>query len=633
MAFGVTQAEIDDALREGDDRVARGYQPDEQSIVDVDEAHLVDYVTECVKESFEATERRRELDEELWRAHESELREYADKEDWQSKIVLNSPWGTTYQATSIVRRGMIQRPDYFDVKPTDPDDPAQVLSTDFWKQGLTYWTAQPRAKLQYDIADASSMGFACGLSQFIKFLWKPDDGGHWGLETKRFEPWKQYADPDRLPRKPWSGLYAIHEEFVDLHVLQEMQANGLLQNIDLVGIDNAPTDTASMYRRKGEEQREEERRKSTDSSMRNKYRKQILVREFWGTVLDASGRLAAKNVSFTVAGSQVIRPARNTPFTGGLVRWPWVDWSPIPHVTRYHGYGLFEGVLAIWKLKSQLLNLYLDNENFRINNMFELDPSKLRNPADDEVFPGKKFIRKIGAEPGPAVMPVAKSQSNLQDVQFIWGIATQLWENGSFVTEFVKGEQGSRRDITATEVQAKTQQAMGVFDSIGSDIEDGAVSALHCAHEVLRTFWYDLSQPQFKKMIRTNPLAQAIQQGMMPQERMQQMALQAEFKIGGVSKAFEKSALLTQLKDLAAMGAQPQYAPYIKPFELFKEYAEELNKPHLAMNEQELAKQQEAMQQQQVNQAVSQATDGAMQEAGLIEGQESDGQQPKPGVA
>lgn len=614
MAWGVlTQQEIDDVLTEHSERKAYGETPSmgDQS----NDAHLVDYVYECVKESFESSKNRREFDEELWRAHENDVREYSDKEAWQSKIVTNRPFTTAVQAASIVRRGMIDRPDYFTLEAEDPENPISQIGIDFWNFSLKYWTNQDEARFQSEFADASHFGFAVGKSQFIKFLWQADKEGNYGLRLKRFESWKEYDDPERTPRRPWSGLYNIHEEWVDYYQLEQMQEQGSYRNVESLSMETSPGDAAAMWRRNLEEQREEERRRSGIIA-RNKFRKAVLVREFWGTVLDANGRLLHPNVTFTVAGNQVIRGPIEIPFPKTM-RWPWVDWSALPHPVKYHGYGLYEGVMAIWKLQNNLLNLYLDNENFRINQMYEIDPSKLKYPGDTDVFPGKQFIRKSSSD-GPAVLPVPKGESNLQDVNFIWAIASNLWENGSFVTEFVKGEQGSRKDVTATEINQKTQQAMGVFDSIGRDTEEGAVIALKGIHEFLQTYWFELDRPEFKSLLMRNPLAQQIAQGMMPDERMVAMALkQVTFRISGVSKAFEKAQIVQQLLALATIGERPMYQPYMKYYNLIRRFSEEVNQPDCVLSPIEVKQQREQAAGQAVSQAISDAQGSALEKGGM----------------
>ncbi len=622
MGFGVNDTDIGSAIQDARERALAmlrakgegdvGGPPD---LADYDEQHLVSWVTECVKESWEASKDRRERDEMLYDAHETYMAEIEDKEDWQSQIVLNKPWTTTVQATSIIRRGILEKPDFFTCEEFDEDDPVQQAQVQFWQEGLKYWCQTPDARFQSEFAGMAQIGFAVGLSQGLKLLWKPDASPANQLSLVRFQPWKAYDDPDRQPGRQWSGLYNIHEDWVDYHVLWEGQAQGLYQNIEAIDANTLPDDDAALFRRANKEQREEEHLKNGSSAYRNKFRKQVLVREFWGSVLDAEGRMLYPNVTFTVAGNHVIRAPQLVDFP--TMRWPWIDFSPLPHPSRYHGYGLYEGALAIWKLKNTLLNLYLDNENFRINSMYEIAPEKLRNPADDEVFPGKKFIRKHNAEAGAAIAPVAKPQSNLADAQFVWLLASQEWEAGSFVTEFVKGEAGSIKSTTATESTQKFQQAMGVFDSIGRDCENGAVACLQGIQEFLQTYWHNIEQAPFRKLTQTNPIAQAMARGMFPADRIKAMALTAKMRIRGISKAFEQGVIAQKLQAIANMATMPAYMPFFKPYRIAKMTADCLQLSETVKSEDELKQEMALQRQQMVNQAVQTAKQAALEKSGL----------------
>lgn len=623
MAFGVTDPQIQDAIQTSLEQLHPDNTAPQEP--DYDEHHLVEYVSECIKESYEASKDRREIDEELWRAHETKMREMDEKEDWQSRIVSNTPYTTTLQATSIIRRGILEKPDFFSCEEYDEDDPMQQAQVDFWQQALKYWTQQPDVRFQAEFAGMSQVGFAVGQSQCLKFLWKKDQKGESGLKLTRFEPWKQYDDPDREPGRQWSGLYNIHEDWVDYHVLLQGQEEGFYINVDQIDSQSMPKDDAATFRRTVEEQRAEEQRKSGSSTQRNRFRKQILVREFWGSVLDEDGAMLYPNVTFTVANDRVIRPPMPVDFP--TMRWPWVDFSPLPHPLRFHGYGLYEGALAMWKLKNQLLNLYLDNENFRINAMYEIYPEKLRNPADDEFFPGKKWIRKHLATEGAAIVPVNKTASNLADAQFIWALAAREWESGSFVNEFVKGQAGSGAQATATETTQKFQQSMGVFDSIGRDSENGAVACLQGMQEFLQTYWHNLSAAPFRKMTQTNPIAQAVAQGLFPQERIEKMALSAKMRIRGISKAFEQSMIAQKLQGIATMASTPIFGPFFKPYRIAKMTGDCLQLPETVKTEDEMKQEQQAQQAQMVQQAVESAKQAALEKSGLKE----PGAQPKPG--
>src|SRR3990167_8946939 len=112
MALGIEQPEIDAILAEMAQMAPQdleAYLADiEEKTDDLPDGHLVNYMEECVRESYEATKDRREKDEILWQAHETEMAEMGDKERWQSKIVLNKPFTTVIQAKSLVRRGLME---------------------------------------------------------------------------------------------------------------------------------------------------------------------------------------------------------------------------------------------------------------------------------------------------------------------------------------------------------------------------------------------------------------------------------------------------------------------------------------------------------------------------------------------
>ena len=620
MALGISEQELTAALEE-----AQAMTPREAALAKRDrpilrDEHLVDFVTEVVKESFEFSKDRRILDNALWEAHETRMDEMNDKEEWQSRIILNKPFTTAYQANSILRRGLIEKPDYFDLTPINPDDPQEQMIVDFWKKNLKFTTNRPESRLQAEFADASHMAFAIGQSMLIKALWKQNEYEHWGLKYKRFEPWKEYSDPDRAPRSPWSGLCAVHEEWVDLHEIQTLADQGFYVNVEQIDPDGgAPSDAASRFRREIEEQRDEDRRKRGESMMRNRFRKPVLLRECWGTILDESGRIALKNHSFTQANNVIIRGSIEqdgpieSPFPMPM-RWPWVSYSPLPHPIRFHGYGLYEGVLAIWKLQSQLMNLYLDNETYRIMNMFELDPDVLKDPNDTECFPGKRWLRRAGADPNsPAVKPVLKAGSNLQDVQFIWAIATNLWENGSFVTEFTKGETGNKNDqVTATQYMQETAKALGVFDTIGKDAEEGCVQVIKMTQLVLQTFQYEFPDPALVGQLQANPIFQQLAQGMFPDDRQKLLHLPSDIQVHGISRAFEKAGILTQLNAAIQVGTMAPYAMYVKHYKLIQRYFESLNQPDLVLTEDEL----QVMQRQMM---LEEAKSGALAAAGIEE--------------
>lgn len=598
MALGVDQAQITDMIAEmqqlqatDPDAFAQLVKELESQANELDDGQLVAYADECVRESYEASRTRRERWDRLWDAHENEMPEYRDKEDWQNAIVLNKPFTTTVQAKTLVRRGFMERPDYFSLDPTDKQDEQKVLKGKFWTKALTYWCGTQEAHLPTVFSDATDMGFAMGVSMGTKIKWRQDDNGIWRLMLDNIDPRKLFDDPDgRKPRKPQSGLYMVHEEWVDLHDLYADAERRLydMQRVKLVRTGRDYKDAAGYSM----EDKEDERQRKGLDAHRNRYRKAVNVREVWGSILDENGELVMANTRFTVANGIVIRKPKKVPFP--RLRWPIMQHSPLPHVLRFSGYGLWEGVMAMWKFQNNVLNLFGDNENWRIHNMYEIDPSRLEDPNDREVYPGKMWPRKKNAQDGPAITPVLKGDNNIQDVQFIWELATRSWDEGSFVTEPLKGAQ-QEQDRTLGELQMKFSQSMGVFDSIGKDVEQGAVQVLWAIKEVLTTFWDMQDSPSLIDVFGRNSEELQMMEAyglLLPEARMKEMSLDTDIKVQGISRLLDRADLIERLQFLITIGDNPRFAPYMKDFDICKRLFSEFNQDDLILTEDELKMQQ-----------------------------------------
>lgn len=599
MALGaVSQQTITDALLEmqslSTEDLEALMEELQQEQDDLHEGHLVSYAAECVRESFRATEKRRYKWDRLYQAHESEMPEYDTKEDWQNAIVLNKPFTTTVQGKSIVRRALMERPDYINIDPTNKDDQAKVIKASFWEKGLKYWLGTRDVSMPITFSDAAGLGMVLGVSSAVKALWRPDANGVYRLVFDNIPPWSCFPDPDRQPRKPQDGLYFIQQEWVPLYKLYDMAEKGYYdqEKVEQItfGRDNRDASGYSF------EDREEQSRRRGYTYERNRYRKDVLVTEFWGGILDENGRLLMPNARFTVANGLVIRAPKPVPFP--RLRWPYMQFSPLPHPLRFDGYGLWEGVMAMWKFQNNVLNMFGDNENWRIQNMYELDPSVLEDSSDREVFPGKNWIRKHNARPDqPAVKPVLKGESAVQDVQFIWELATRAWDEGSFVTEPLKGQQ-SENERTLGELTMKLEQSRGVFDSIGRDIEQGGADIAWMVMEVLTTFWTPDDSPNLVDIFGqgSEELMMMEQMGyLMPEQRMMQMMLDADIKITGISRLIDRSDMIQRLSMLIAVGDNPRFAMYMKDYDICKRLFDEFNQGDLILSEDEVRTQQQQM--------------------------------------
>lgn len=588
-----------------------------------EESHLVAYMDACVKESFELSRDRRERDVELWKAHESEMAEMHDKEDWQSQIILNQPFATVQQAAAVVRRGLFGRSDHMFLEPWQDKNPEVEAKTAFWRRALKFWGNRPTADTRLKFVDAARYGFAVGISGALKFTVGEDVQKRETMDVANIEPWKLYYDQKRrMPRNSQSGLYAIHEEVMDLYEIKEAGRDGLYINTDMLTGSTGPSDEVSEF---AEHARQfEVMDKDKDKAVyKNKYRKEVTVREFYGTVLDEDGDLLLPNAHFVTANGILIKPLEITPFP--TMRWPWVDFSPMPHPSKYHGYGIYQGTLGLWRFMCTALNLYIDNENFNINNMYEVEEDAFLDTTDGEFYPGRKFRKKSGRQ-GPGITPVRKSDSNVHDMQFMWGLINAAWQEGTSVNQFVTG-QATGKNMTATEKNISTQQSMGVLDSmIGKDTEDGYVEVMKLQQEFLQTYWNPIYTPYYHSAFADDPYYQQLVQQELPlDQKMEAMALEADVRVFGISRAFEKAQIAQEIMGLMQLGQRPAYAPYAKPLETFRKYSEMIDQPELVKSDQELLIEQQKM---EMEQQMSGLVPKALAAAGLGPEEPQPGQGP-----
>ncbi len=602
MPFGITQDQINESMTElqAMDEEERGQYLEEESD-HIDDGHLVEFVEQCVREDYNSSRERRRLDETLWEAHENKMREMDQKEAWQAKIVLNDPFATVYQAKALIRKSVTDRPDYFSIKAQDDlDEPAKAKAL-FWQDSLRFWAKQ--AEMEKLLPDMAEMSLAIGISLGAKISWVTDDFGKHHLRMTPILPWKIYRDPDAKGRQPQSGLYCIHEEWIDWHKLVEGEKQGLYINISQV----LRTDPAEFGLTQDERRRREGR-----TYTRHEFRKAVLVREFYGDILDHNSELVMSKMRFMVANRTLIMQPTPSPFP--RLRWPIHQFSALPSLVNFHGYSIIEGVLKMWRLRNNLLSITSDNLSFKLNTAYEVDHHKLLNPADTEIYPGALKFKKANVQ-GNVYEPIKHDFDAERILPILWNLTGAQFEKGSFVTELIQGGFGQRRDTTAREVEIKTQQALGVFDSIGKDVEYGLIGAIKMMQEVLALLWDPTDGSAYRR------IAEEHQGFLMELERMDQaqrldaLVLDADVRIRGVSLILERASFLERIRDAIATTDNPRFTNFVKDYELIQRYFDTLDFPEVVLTEKELELQQQLQQEAELRQLLAGGAEGTQPEA------------------
>lgn len=607
MAFGVSDAELMaqlEAMRDLPDEELDALFTDQTE--ELSDGHLVEYIEESVKHTERVEEKRMRLDEQLWQAHEGEMPEMSLKDDWQAKITTNEPFQTVTQAKMLVKKAIINQPEWFDVTTEHTDNPSAVEKAAFWKDALRFWAK--RSKMQHFVPDMTEMGFSVGISMGMKAIWSTDEYGNEGLRIGKILPWQLRSDPDRISREPQSGLYCIHQDWVDYHVLLEGEKKGFYENV------------RDCLRDKGDEgtwDRRNERKRRGLVDYTHRFRPQVFVREFWGGVLDHNGELIYPNVRMTVANRTIIK--RPVPTKFARIRWPIHQFSPLSHVRNFHGYGLIDGMLKMWKFRCNILSMTADRLNFVLNGAWEVDESKLVNPADKELYPGCTKAKKMNAN-GPAYTAIRQDTDFLPVFQTMMEQTGNLYQNGVFVTELVKGEMGERSNVTRGEIEIKTQQALGVFEGIGRDVEYGVEQGIEMIQDVLTTYWDPWDKPGYEALGMKHARILGVVSTMSPDQRIEALRQETDIEVRGVSLLLQKSGLVDRLINMIKVTDSPRFHPFAKDDVLIHDLASAMDSAKGIKTDEEMQNEQMAAMQQaaMAGVAVPHGTPGQVEPGGQV---------------
>lgn len=511
-----------------------------------DERHFVDYCYSCAEESRRARKEVLDAMSLLWDAYQN-IMDFGDKEDWQSQVITNKPFTAVERAIAIIRKAF-KNPNYISAEGVWLDDKDM---SEYVKKAMQFWANHRNVEFPRVFCNSSRMAMSVGLSLEMIPRWEN------GMVLDWTEPWKILRDPDALPGKPWSGNYWIHEEWMDIWKLKE--AAGYYINLDRVKAGGKESGT--------EISKEELERRKKQYWERSRYRQATLVREFNGVVLDRHGEMLLPSAKYTTAGDVLIRRPVATPFVN--MRWPGTSFAPIPHILRYDGRGLIEGVYEIWKMLNKMLSLSMDDFSWVVNRMREVFPEVLLDPTDLDFYPGKDVFRSTDMSDVPAVRDLL-AKSNMADLLSFAQFTGTMIDNGDFVTEFVQGLPGTRSQITKGEVEMKTEQNMGMFDSVGTEVEYGAVSVSYSMYETMVLNWGADSSPSPSRVLGMNPFTDFLERASLDIKK-QFLKQDCDIRVVGISAELEKAEQVKLLMALKQYAESPLFTQFFKPKELLDE--------------------------------------------------------------
>jgi hypothetical protein len=586
--------------------------------------HFVDYVEECVRTTSLALREVRGIQRQCWDVYqEKEPPNYAFKEPWQSQAILPKPYAAVQFAVAMVQAAF--SPSFLSIR-NEPDD---SIST-FWTKLMHRQLDEQHSNFVVRFMDASEMAFAVGQSLEMIPIW---DSAKKCLTYSLVEPWKIYRDPDALNREPQSGLYWIHEEWNDYHVLREGEKQG--QYMNTLGLMNSGQSENPMggVSYNPLMQQTEQARLRNHVYKRNSFRHAILTREFWGTVLSPNGEMLLPSATYTVAGNRLISMPTPAPYSA--LRWPGVGFSPLPHLLRFEGRSLLQSVCSLWYLMCNLLSLHADYQNWIVNPLREINVHGLANQDDLEdldPFPGRLYQTRDTVS-GQQVVRNVDQRFISNDIMANEGWLDQVFQRGSMVNDVVQGLPGYRQDITAREQAQHLAQSRTVFSKMGANEDVGAVQAILAGMETIRldatreTVLEAFSLLELLDLFGDRGDGQpTIFDDTMP-SGVRLPPLQGTLHVSGLQTLLQENQELQTIEQLIVpMSTHPVFGAYIRPYNVVKaiEARANLEDEKLVVDEdtaEQLMQQQQqrSQQAQDAQQALLQAQIKAIEQKGVLD--------------
>ena len=548
------------AIDRGDTQETKEREEAAEAYFKESEKHFVDYITACIEESRNSYRDIRETWADCWEVYnENEPAAYGAKEDWQSRVIIPKPHQTVQFGAAAIKKA-------FSPKFLTVQNARNKPAGEFWQKVMEFHLNEEHGDFVPTFTDATTMGMAVGMSQEVIPRWVSGKG----LEFTLTEPWKIYRDPETVSRDPQSGMYWIHQEYVDYWVLKEQEKKKRYTNVDaafaLAGPGHSSDDPFMS--------KEAIDRRRAQIHERSSFRKSVSVYEFWGVILDPKGNLLLDGGECTLAGGRIIGKPRKAPLQ--TLRWPGIGFSPLPSLLGFGGRGLLQGVITLWQSMNTIACLYEDYMKWLVNPEMEINTDALNDPRDVLRYPGKKYLVKDTIAGQQAVRTVDR-RSRINDVLPHLQYWDQQMQRGSFVTDAVQGLPGWRKDITYRESSQNLDQAMGVYSLMGENIEKGAMQILRAAQEIVALY---ATYEDYQKIFSDEELQSY---GIVPNSAAANgvsgvPALDGTFHVSGIQALMRDAETLANLRNLIVPLAEKEtFAPYIRPLKVLRAIEHRVN--------------------------------------------------------
>ena len=331
--------------------------------------------------------------------------DFDDKAPWQSRITFAKAHSAVKNFVAQIMRLLQQSEQWITVEPGEVNPTVDLKRTAPLVEKVVLRLLD-NAHFRSQFRDALEFGAICGMG-VLKIGWAyqnktdlsvgGDDTGPMLVQKQRKEGqlYVQSIDPFHIwfgPRTRDNNRFdfIIEETLVDVDELKSqknLENTTELEHVDRIADQMYFAD--QVYTR--DFARYDKRQIPAEH-----YRKQALVWEYWGDVVDVhTQKIVDSNVHILIANRTTVLKYEKNPYWDSLP--PYIVFSPLVVAGRFPGQGLLEMNMSVKDGIDRLAQMQEDHLKFSVVPMMEVEASALENPEGDMqtgVQPGKVFLQK-----------------------------------------------------------------------------------------------------------------------------------------------------------------------------------------------------------------------------------------------
>ncbi len=504
--------------------------------------------------------------------------DWSHKQAGQSTEFLPKVPVSVEQIAAMIKRGLIQFGNYFSIdvgsELVGKIDGSRLRTflkaflEDLWTPGTasgqlnTFPLVMSDAVKQALLKNLIILKVHGGTMKRRRFTFERDELGP-KLNMEEDDQWKLRIDlvrmEDYYPDPTGNGLYEIHRVERDIHQILQGVEDGIY-------LKSAVDQLIGMDQRRPEDEKLSEYDRNQDETITPSFRKRVVLDEFWGTLLDANGRIKHRNVVATIANDRfLIRPPEPNPF--------WHQESPfvvaplirVPHSVWHKA--LYDHATDINLALNELFNLIIDGGMTSVWGVKQVRVEDLEDPSQIEggIRPGMTLAVKQTLPHNAKVVETVVEGDVPNEAMAVYEMLNREFTGAAMTNELKLGSMPPKQ-VLATEVLEASQSQNLMLDGLVSDLENSVIGPV-----LRKSFLVILQNAEgvpdgIKKA--GDPLVQTLIMEASPEERFATFAEKLQFKVNGLSATMTRALDFQKIMALLqAVSTNPAlFAAFMKKF-------------------------------------------------------------------